>query len=248
MAINVHKAPQNQKQTFAQKLNLGVGRGLDQASEMLKEYKKEQELGKQKQAANRLGIDPDLHPDLQKIYAGEKFKNQFSQPKEDKEKAKNEADYSDLQGALGTVDQMRNIRIKGNLGRASSVLGFFGGETAKDRGQYETLGNSLISYASNIPIRNRVEFEKLAGHLSDPSTTDDEADGILEALETIISNSMKKYQPQEESEELENIDGFENSSREIKELDNEAMEKIYKLSKGDKNKAKKIAKKMGYKI
>lgn len=99
-----------------------------------------------------------------------------------------------LIGAKDALDQMKLLRKKGNLGRGSNVLGFFGGETAKDRGEYETLGNSLIQYATNIPIRNRIEFEKLAGHLSDPDITDSEAEGILNAMERIIDNSMKQYQ------------------------------------------------------
>ncbi len=70
----------------------------------------------------------------------------------------------------------------------------FGGETAKHRGEYQTLGNSLISYASNIPIRNRQEFEKLAGHIGDPNITDAEAEGILDGLERIINNSLSGYQ------------------------------------------------------
>lgn len=105
-----------------------------------------------------------------------------------------------LQSGLSAIDRMRNLREKGNLGRGSSVLGFFGGETAKDRGEYETLGNSLIQYASNIPIRNRQEFEKLAGHLSDPSTTDSEAEGILNALQNIIKGSMSQYEQPESFE------------------------------------------------
>ena len=98
----------------------------------------------------------------------------------------------DLNLALQTVGEMRRIRAKKNLGRGSSLLGWFGGEAAKDRGEYETLGNSLIQYASNIPIRNRVEFEKLAGRLSDPDITDKEAEGILDGLEKIISGKLTR--------------------------------------------------------
>jgi len=125
----------------------------------------------------------------------EKFKNENKPtPKEEIEKAQN---VSNLNSALDTVGKMRQLRKKGNLGRGSAVTGFFGGETAKDRGEYETLGNSLIQYASNIPIRNKAEFEKLAGHLGDPSITDDQAEGILNAMERIIQNSMQQYQGNE---------------------------------------------------
>ena len=95
---------------------------------------------------------------------------------------------------------MRNLRKKGNLGRASGLAGFFGGETSRDRGSYQTLGNSLISYASNIPIRNRQEFEKLAGHIGDPNITDEESMGILDALERIIQGSLNQYEIPEEGQ------------------------------------------------
>ena len=103
-----------------------------------------------------------------------------------------------LKGALQIVNKMRAIRKKGNLGIGASAIGLWGGETAKDVGSYQTLGNSLISFASTIPIRNKVEFEKLAGHLSDPNITDKEAEGILNEMETIINNSINQYQIGEE--------------------------------------------------
>jgi|ERR1700722_2304381 len=239
MAITVHKAPDNQRQSFGQKLNLGIGRGLEEATNMMKEYQSIQETGKQREAANKLGIDPDLSPELQKIYAAEKFKNQFSkplEPKVDKEVKKDFDKYTDLQGALNGVTEMRNIRKKGNLGRGSSVWGFFGGETAKDRGQYETIGNSLISYATSIPIRNRVEFEKLAGHLSDPSITDSEAEGILNGLESIITNSIQKYKGQFEEENQEGLD--ENI---LNSLSDDEIKSLYQESSGDLKKAKQLA-------
>lgn len=95
-----------------------------------------------------------------------------------------------IQNALGSVEKMRSIRSKGNLGRGSSLLGFFGGETARDRGEYEQLGKSLISFASTIPIRNRLEFETLAEKLYDPSITDAESEGVLNSMEKILQDSL----------------------------------------------------------
>jgi hypothetical protein len=102
-----------------------------------------------------------------------------------------------FQAGIETVQQMRQLRAKGNLGRGSSILGFFGGETARDRGQYEQLGKSLISLASNIPIRNQMEFQTLAEKLYDPSLTDGEAEGVLNAMEKILNQNMKKFQVNE---------------------------------------------------
>ena len=56
---------------------------------------------------------------------------------------------AEYRSGLDTISKMRKIRKKNNLGRGSAGFGFFGGETAKDRGEYTTLGNSLIQYASS---------------------------------------------------------------------------------------------------
>lgn len=94
-----------------------------------------------------------------------------------------------LQGAMSSVQKMRQLRSKGNLGRGSGFFGSLGGETATDRGEYEQLGKSLISYATTIPIRNRIEFETLADKLIDPSLPDAEAEGVLNAMEKIVRDA-----------------------------------------------------------
>ena len=162
---------------------------------------------------------------LEEKKLGEKEGNDKS-TLERKEKLEN------FQGAIDSVTKMRDLRKKNNLGFGSSVTGLINPEVRKDRGEYETLGNSLISYASNIPIRNKLEFEKLAGRISDPSITDSEAEGILDALESIITNSIKSY----------------TNPKDIKPLDLQTMQDIYKKSGGDKDKAKKLAIQMGYNV
>lgn len=118
------------------------------------------------------------------------------------------------QAGLETIKEMREIRKRGNLGRFSEFTGFFGGDTARDRGNYEQLGKSLISLASTIPIRNQKEFETLAKDLYNPSLTDAQADGILNAMESIISRSMgqgigmQSDQTREQSKERPPLSSF----------------------------------------
>lgn len=99
-----------------------------------------------------------------------------------------------FQAGLETLQQMRELRNKGNIGFGSSFTGVFNPETRKDRAAYQTLGNSLISLASTIPIRNKSEFETLTGLLNDPSITLDEMDGVLDSLERIITQNMQQFQ------------------------------------------------------
>jgi hypothetical protein len=100
-----------------------------------------------------------------------------------------------LRGALDVVGRMRAIRKKGNLGIGTNYSPF--PETRQQAGEYEQLGKSLIQYASNIPIRNQKEFETLAAELYDPSITDARAEGVLDAMERIINNSLQKFEGQE---------------------------------------------------
>ena len=107
----------------------------------------------------------------------------------DEEIKKSKEKKAPLHSALGIVEEMRNIRKKGNLGVGTSWSPF--ASTQKDAAQYEQLGKSLISYASTIPVRNQMEFETLAEQLYDPTLTDAKAEGILNAMERIISGSLE---------------------------------------------------------
>lgn len=106
-----------------------------------------------------------------------------------------------VKGGLQTVKEMRDIRKKGNLGVGSNITKMFGGETAKDFGTYEQLGKSLIQLSTNIPIRNRIEFETLAEKLYDPTILDKEAEGVLDAMENILNRSLIE----DESEVVKNV-------------------------------------------
>lgn len=103
-------------------------------------------------------------------------------------------------GALETLDQMEKIGTRGNLGIGSKMKGIISPGTRRDRAEYERLGKSLISFASNIPIRNRQEFETLAHDLYDPSISDDSRGGILAAMKRIIQNSMQQFEAPEGEE------------------------------------------------
>jgi hypothetical protein len=105
-----------------------------------------------------------------------------------------------FQGALETLNQMEKIGTRGNLGIGSKVKGIVSPTTRRDRAEYERLGKSLISFASNIPIRNRQEFETLAHDLYDPSISDDSRDGILAAMKRIIQNSVQQFEAPEGEE------------------------------------------------
>jgi hypothetical protein len=201
--------------SFQESLLGGLEEGLDVYSKYQegKIQKKQQDEQRTKSAAalkQLTGMDlGDLPADLQKTFLQEHLKGQasekgFGQDMEkirEKYRLESEGKAADLQGkendkmapfqsGLEALNRMKLLRQKGNLGFGSSVKGLFSPDTRKDRGEYAQLGKSLISLASTIPIRNQREFETMAESLYDPSVTDAEAEGILNAMERIITNSM----------------------------------------------------------
>lgn len=119
-----------------------------------------------------------------------------------KAKAKYQEKVVPLESALETLDRMEKLGKKGNLGIGTKVRGILSPEARRQAAEYERLGKSLISFSSNIPIRNQQEFETLAHDLYDPSISDASREGILAAMRRIIQSSMKQYErPEDEGME-----------------------------------------------
>jgi len=111
-------------------------------------------------------------------------KRQFEESKTNQEKS----------GALQRLARMKELRATGHLGfsplSAVGLSRLSPDNVRRSRGEYEQLGKSLISFATNIPIRNRIEFETLAEKLYDSSISDAEAEGIISAMESILSTGL----------------------------------------------------------
>lgn len=152
--------------------------------DMRTQFQNELEMQKEK-----YNLEKELQS--QKLQRDETVENQKNAEK------KNEK-FAPLKAGLNTLEAMRHILNKKNLGLTSSVRGVFSSETRKDRAKYAQLGKSLISLASNIPIRNKAEFEVLAHDLYDPNNTDEKNSGILDAMEQIIHQNMQQLQGDEE--------------------------------------------------
>jgi len=98
---------------------------------------------------------------------------------------------------LDIVSRQRDLLKKGNLGPKVAFTGTgrkagstFSKEGIKDRAEYQRLGKSLISLATTIPIRNRLEFETLSQGLYDPNAKQEEIEGALEGMQRIIQNNL----------------------------------------------------------
>lgn len=173
-----------ERQSFGETIGSSLGAGLTQSLQsMLKNKLAQRSMNAENQALQRFGIDVAGigDPDLRKQIVAESLKGQSE--------FGNKAMAG--QNALSTINRMRQLGSQGNLGFGSGVQStVFGGKTARDYGEYEQLGKSLIQMASPIIIRNKSEFETLAGKLYDPSIRDQEREGILAGMEKIIKDNM----------------------------------------------------------
>jgi hypothetical protein len=167
----------------------GLGRGLGQIP---KQFADAFAMKKENEALEKMGIDLRgiSDPKTRETLINRQLSNQAAQQEK---QAKAQENLAPLEAGIKTIQTMRDIGKKGRLGRGSGISGSFGGVSAKDRSEYERLGKSLISLSSNIPIRNKAEFETLASDLYDPSLPDETREGILNAMEQIIEQNMAQY-------------------------------------------------------
>ncbi len=154
---------------------------------------KQQQIASQRrqQALQSQGLNPEidsLDPGIQK------------------ELIKKKGEASGSQSALQTLARMREIQKTGHLGGKSHIIGTgrkagstFNAEGQRLRSEYERLGKSLIQSSTNIPIRNKQEFETLAHDLYDASKSNEEILGTLDAMERIIRNATGQNQENEEN-------------------------------------------------
>lgn len=191
--------PAVQRKSFGDRLNEGIGRGLETAQRFQQESKQQQAKARDRETVKKLTSMDLEDPEMQK----EAFKNYLQQQLQEQkygyeaEKAgqklreEKQEKLMPLQGALSSVQQMKKLRKKGNLGVGATYSPF--AETRKHAGEYSTLGKSLIQYVSSIPVRNQKEFETLAHDLIDPEITDAYAEGVLNKMEKLINDAASQY-------------------------------------------------------
>lgn len=187
--------PVEKKPSFGQRFSNAIGSGLEMVQQQQQQQKQMQQMQQENEVAKQMGFDlsgitdPKTRQQMFGLAMQGKNQQELETLKQQGKPNKKEDSIALLEGAMGTLNRMKQLRKKGNLGIGSTISPF--GQTRKEAGEYEQLGKSLIQYATNIPIRNKVEFEVLAEELYDPTITDAKAEGILNAMQRIIENSMK---------------------------------------------------------
>jgi len=106
-----------------------------------------------------------------------------------------------IETGLGTIDRMRELIS--STGPSNWIQGLFGGETTKNRAEFEQLGRSLIPLVSaGVSIRNQKEFDEYKKVLTDPNARQAEIEGALDGLQNLLSREVEgRSEPSPEKKE-----------------------------------------------
>lgn len=192
-----------QSQTGPNAINEAMGQILSRVSPQNQEralailQNRQKELSTQQQQAREAksfeeaGIDSDIAGLPKEVRA-----------QEIKRRQKQKEETQSLEGALDIVGRIRDLNT--GIGLGPTGLPFKGFESVrKTRAEAEQLGKSLISFATTIPIRNRLEFETLAGQLIDPNLNQAARAGVLDAMERILSVQLPEGGRKEQEVQLD---------------------------------------------
>lgn len=168
--------------SFGQIMARGGGRAVGNfASGLLGQHMENKARSQEDEALKRMGIDLSgvRDPEMRKLLV--------------QGASKKKADESEkFVTGLNVLDQMKQIAARRNIGRGSGLMGFFPGETARDRAEFEQLGKSLIPIvAAGVPIRNQREFDEYKKVITDPSSSLDAIDGAIRGLESIFQQKLE---------------------------------------------------------
>lgn len=213
MALTILKAREREP-TFASKFVDALAGGasdigeslIKKNAENLKKGEREKELEIENKVLEEQGYkvkgikSPEIRKQIIANTSAEQREERKIKEKKETDLAKIEKEAREkiapYKGALETINEMRGIGKGKNLGFFSHARGLISKQTRKDRAKYTQLGKSLIQFASTIPIRNKSEFETLAHDLYNPDLTDASREGILDAMQKIVENSLKSLSPQ----------------------------------------------------
>lgn len=204
---------------------------------------------------------PSIRKDkLANALRGDKNKAESKSDILHKEKEEQKAQSKKI--AQESFDRMAQILKGGRLGRTSKIFSLLGGKTAQDSGEFTSLSGALESMLVDQVSRgtlSNTRFEYITKTLL-PKPTDSEAEikgkmkgiaGLLgldpSSLESPKRKSKEKYEFADE-DLAEHEESYTDEPQDEKILDAEAMQDIVRLAKGNREKARQIAKKMGYKI
>lgn len=247
--------------SFGERIGVGLGAGVGQGMQQALDFSQKMALQKQKDEGRKgfysqllgqpqsnlqeeLGFQP-LSPQQETALALENPPafNAYQNLKAGHEKVQEkEQSKKNLEGTLG---EMTNTLLEGRLGK---TLKRFGTKGRRDVQYFDTLGTQLESIGKEMVskgVLSAPRFAYLLSNLPTSGKTDAANAGALEAWAKELNLDIPGI------EDLKSLYESPEETAKVKKgtpLDLATMEKIYKKTGGDKEKAKAVARKMGYDV
>lgn len=242
--MTIYVGPENFEDltpTASQRIGGGFGQGLSEGLQMLVQQKlKGIQQQKQNEALAALGLPANLPPELQKEYIKEKIKSQESEQKLEREKLeKSEIASKEKEDLTDIVNNLSKLAPKVGPGK---ILNRLTSEGREARGEFDTLALGLENIAKEMVGKgtmSQARFKYLTERLPSSSNTESKNRGILKAWKKILHLSEKDFEKKYKSE-------IEKESAEEKILSKDLATKFLKMAKGNKDKARELARKNGY--
>lgn len=248
---------ENRKPRFSEQLLSGLGRAAEVGSQaipqglMQKEQQKAQQMqmAKENEALSSL-VGQDLSniqdPAIKKSIVDNLLKGQQNQQQDfQKQLGKQQEEQQIKNVAQNSFNTMATLLKKNNLGRGSWIKSLAGGKTAEDVGAFQSASGGLEAILVDMVNRGTLSNSRFKyiteTLLPQYDDTDAKIKGKMKSLGAMLGLDISAL------EDAQDAQSNEETSQE-KVLDQEAMDKIYDLAKGDKKEIMRIARKMGYKI
>lgn len=234
---------------FGSQLGAALGGGLSQGisgalSSMLEGKKNRRALEGLSPLFKEAGIE--LTPEDKETFLSSGLKPETLVPfisqfaKQKKQESISDTDYTDI------LDQMQNMLKEGEAGLGATVksyLGPLGANARESTARFQSLGTSLLGLAQKVAlkqgIRNQREFDTfLKRTIPNATDTVETAMGKVNALRSYIKTGKLAGKPSEK----ETIKKVETGST----LDKETAQQILEKAGNDIEKARKLAKQLGY--
>lgn len=243
--MTIYVGPENFEDltpSASQRIGGGFGQGLSEGLQMLVQQKlKGIQQQKQNEALAQLGLPPNLSPEIQRELLKGMVQEKQSQQKqlitEAEEQKKLDLEQKEKDVLKNTIKHLREKTPEVGLGKTLSRISPKG---RKARQYYDTLALNLEKKAATMVGKgtlSKARFEYLIKNLPSSNKTQAANEGALDAWEEILDLNEKNIEQQVSNKEIE---------QETKVLTNDLATKFLKMAKGNKEKARELARKNGY--
>ena len=169
--------------SFMDQLGIGVGAGLAAGMQSSSQrFAQQMQVKEENEALKRFGVDLSgiSDPDLRKTLIQNVMKKKVD-------------DTQKFSSGIETLNQMKEILNRGNIGWGSGLKKYLSSAVASDSAEYAALGRSVIPLTTaGLRITNKNEFEEFKKVITDPTAREAEIEGAINGLMSIFTRKLEE--------------------------------------------------------